>query len=145
MIATRRPLIAAITIGSPADILRVIGASMTDAKPVFEAIVRSCAELFGDGGISLRLLKNGGLEVQADQGYDSVPLLPIDRESAIGACVLEGRTIHLPDLEKAVEAIYNALSAQGEVARDQSDLGVIAVLAEHGYRPLKKELDAVGQ
>jgi len=45
-------------------------------------------------------------------------------------------------LEKAVEAMYNALSALGEVARDNSDRGVIAVLNEYGYRPLRKELEA---
>lgn len=48
-------------------------------------------------------------------------------------------------LEKAVESMYNALSAQAEVARDQSDRGVIAVLNEYGYRPLKAELEAAGK
>lgn len=45
------------------------------------------------------------------------------------------------ELEKAVEAMYNALSAYGEVARDQSDRGVIAVLNEYGYRALQEELN----
>jgi hypothetical protein len=45
-------------------------------------------------------------------------------------------------LDKAVEAMYNALSALGEVARDNSDRGVIAVLNEYGYRPIKKEYEA---
>jgi len=49
----------------------------------------------------------------------------------------------LEHLEKAVEAMYNGLSALGEVARDNSDRGVIAVLNEYGYRPLKKEFEAV--
>ncbi|MGV3724939.1 MAG: hypothetical protein ACO1SX_28910 [Actinomycetota bacterium] len=44
-------------------------------------------------------------------------------------------------LEKAVEALYGALSAQGEVVRDPSDRGVIAALTEHAYRPLQKELE----
>jgi hypothetical protein len=46
-------------------------------------------------------------------------------------------------LEAAVEAMYDGLGAYSEVARDQSDRGVIAVLNEYGYRPLRKELDAV--
>jgi hypothetical protein len=46
-------------------------------------------------------------------------------------------------LEKAVEGMYNALSALGDAARDSSDRGVIAVLNEYGYRPLKAEWDAV--
>ena len=48
-------------------------------------------------------------------------------------------------LEKAVESMYNALNAYGEVARDSCDRGVIAVLNEYGYRPLKKELESQSQ
>jgi hypothetical protein len=44
-------------------------------------------------------------------------------------------------LEKAMEAMYNALNALGEVARDQSDRGVIAVLNAHAYRPIQAELE----
>jgi hypothetical protein len=46
-------------------------------------------------------------------------------------------------LEKAVEGMYNALGALGEVANDNCDRGVIAVLNAYGYRPLKKELDTL--
>ena len=49
----------------------------------------------------------------------------------------------LEHLEAAVEAMYNALHALGEVAADQSDRGVIAVLAEYGYRPLVAEFEKV--
>ncbi|MBM4071932.1 MAG: hypothetical protein FJ271_23850 [Planctomycetes bacterium] len=50
----------------------------------------------------------------------------------------DGQVEHL---ESAVEAMHNALSTLGEVARDQSDRGVIAVVNAHGYRPLRAELD----
>lgn len=46
-------------------------------------------------------------------------------------------------LEKAVEGMYNGLNALAEVAVDNSDRGVIAVLNEYGYRPLVKEMEAV--
>jgi hypothetical protein len=46
------------------------------------------------------------------------------------------------ELEKAVESLYTALNALAAVARSNSDRGVIAVLNEYGYRPLKKELEA---
>lgn len=46
------------------------------------------------------------------------------------------------NLEKALESTYNALNAFGDVARDPSDRGVIAVLAEDAYRPLKAALKA---
>lgn len=45
-------------------------------------------------------------------------------------------------LETSVEAMYNALGAFSEVARDPSDRGVIAVLNEFGYRPLMRELQS---
>jgi hypothetical protein len=46
------------------------------------------------------------------------------------------------ELEKAVESLYSALDALAAVARNNSDRGIIAVLNEYGYRPLKKELES---
>lgn len=46
-------------------------------------------------------------------------------------------------LEGAVEGMYNALGAFSEVARDQSDRGLIAVLNEFAYRPLAEQLKAI--
>lgn len=48
----------------------------------------------------------------------------------------------LAELEKAAESLHTALNALAAVARSNSDRGVIAVLNEYGYRPLKKELEA---
>lgn len=48
-------------------------------------------------------------------------------------------------LEAAIEAMVNALSAYADVARDPGDRGAIAVLNEHGYRPLVKALDAASR
>jgi hypothetical protein len=49
-------------------------------------------------------------------------------------------------LEKGVESLYNGINSLSEVARDQSDRGLIAVLNEYAYRPLvellETELDA---
>lgn len=50
------------------------------------------------------------------------------------------RDRQIEQLEAAVEALHNALSCLGEVARDQSDRGVIAVVNAYGYRPLRAEL-----
>lgn len=47
----------------------------------------------------------------------------------------------LEQLSKAVEALYNGLNSLGDVARDQSDRGTIAVLTEFAYRPLVRQLD----
>lgn len=49
----------------------------------------------------------------------------------------------IAELEKAIESLNNALNAMAAVARSNSDRGLIAVLNEYGYRPLKKKLAEV--
>ncbi|MFO1317017.1 MAG: GAF domain-containing protein [Burkholderiales bacterium] len=83
-----------------ARILSAMSGSITDARPVFEAIVASCRTLFADSVVALRLLRDGMLEVEANVGMDSGPV-PLDSQSIVGTCALEGRTIHVPDLEQA--------------------------------------------
>jgi len=46
----------------------------------------------------------------------------------------------ITELEKAIESLNNGLNALAAVARNPSDRGLIAVLNERGYRPLKKKL-----
>ncbi len=46
----------------------------------------------------------------------------------------------IAELEKGIESLNNALNAMAAVARSNSDRGLIAVLNEYGYRPLKKKL-----
>ncbi|MBI5758368.1 MAG: hypothetical protein HZA46_07615 [Planctomycetales bacterium] len=48
----------------------------------------------------------------------------------------------LAELEKAIESLHGGLNAMAAVARSNSDRGLIAVLNEFGYRPLKRELEA---
>ena len=44
-------------------------------------------------------------------------------------------------LETAVESLYNAITTLSDIAQDQSDRGVIAVLNQHAYRPLLAEYE----
>ena len=46
----------------------------------------------------------------------------------------------ISELEKGIESLNNGLNAMAAVARSNSDRGLIAVLNEYGYRPLKKRL-----
>ncbi len=85
-----------------AEILRVIGGSMTDTQPVFDAIVKNGGSLFKESRVSLWLIEGDQLHTRASSG-ESAGSMPIDRGSAVGACVLGGRLINLPDLEAAVE------------------------------------------
>jgi len=83
-----------------ARILSAMSGSMTDAKPVFDAIVESCRVLFEDSVVALRLVRDSVLHVEANIGMDTGPV-PVDRSSAVGSCVLDGRILHFPDLEAA--------------------------------------------
>lgn len=47
----------------------------------------------------------------------------------------------LEHLETALESLYNAIDTLSDVVQNPSDLGLVAVLAEHAYRPLKKEYE----
>jgi len=47
----------------------------------------------------------------------------------------------LTQLETAVEQLYNSLDTLSDVARDQSDRGLIALLAEYAFRPLARQAE----
>ena len=47
----------------------------------------------------------------------------------------------IEQLETAIEALYNAIDTLGDVAEDQSDRGLIAVLNAYAYRPLLAEYE----
>ena len=81
---------------------RVLGGSMTDTQPVFEAIVKNCSTLFNGSRVTLFLIDDDRLHARASTGNAPEPI-PFDRGSAIGACMLERRVISLADLEKGSE------------------------------------------
>ena len=47
----------------------------------------------------------------------------------------------IEQLELAVESIYNGIDHLSDVARDNGERGLVAVLANYGYRPLLAELE----
>ena len=47
----------------------------------------------------------------------------------------------MEQFETAIEQLYNAIDTLGDVARDQSDRGLIAVLNTYAYQPLLKEYE----
>ena len=54
-----------------ARILSAMSGSVTDVRPVFDAIVESCRSLFEDSVVALRLLRDGVLHVEANIGMDT--------------------------------------------------------------------------
>ena len=88
------------------EILRVISGSMTESQPVFDAIVKNCHALFPGSRVALGLVHENLIEVRASVGgtgesdtYD----MAIDSSSGLATSILEARTLHYPDVDKAVE------------------------------------------
>ena len=86
-----------------AAVLRVLGTSMTDTQPVFDAIISNCSNLFRGSRVVLFLTEAEQFRAHASNGTLTGKARPINRESAVGACIADMRMIHLPDLEQGAE------------------------------------------
>jgi GAF domain-containing protein len=113
--ARNRDLTTALdTQTATADILRVISSSPTDVQPVFDAVAESAARLcdaidvtiFRRDGDLLRLVAHcGELPVGAIGEFS----LALRRETVGGRCVLEGRTLHLADVQAETDEFPEAV------------------------------------
>ncbi len=115
-----------------AEILRVISGSMTETQAVFDAIVKNCHTLFQGSRVALGLVRDDRIEMLASVGGGGAPdayEVAIDRGSAIATCVMEARTVHLPDLAAAAEE-FPRLKQTGLASGYRS--GVIAPLMREG-------------
>ena len=91
-----------------AEILKAISSSPADTQPVFEAIVRSCQQLFRGRAVTLVLPKGDQLQAVAfaddgvarDKTSGFLQPWPYDRGSVAGTCILESRVVAIPDTEK---------------------------------------------
>jgi GAF domain-containing protein len=79
------------------EILASMSGSMTDTKPVFDAIVRSLLRLFGTGYAVVALRRGQVFELagfQGEPGFErlqEVYPLPVDRNTSIGEVVIAGQ------------------------------------------------------
>jgi GAF domain-containing protein/HAMP domain-containing protein len=93
-----------------ADILRVISDSITDAQPVFDAIVSSGRRLFDGRAVALVLPRGTMLESVAFASDDAAARTggfltpwPFDAASAAGACILESKVIVVADTSEGAD------------------------------------------
>ena len=70
---------------------------------------------------------------------------PADYYVRLGKLYHENRNYEraLVDLEQALELTYNCINTLSDVAQDQSDRGLIAVMGQYGFRPLMEEFERV--
>jgi GAF domain-containing protein/CheY-like chemotaxis protein len=81
------------------DILRIISTSPTDLQPVLDTLVRSAARLCGSYDATILALEGSSLRPVAQFGPIPARAFPSDRGTVAGRAILEGRPIHVADLQ----------------------------------------------
>ena len=146
-----------------ADILQVIARSPSNVQPIFDAIVKSAARLFGPCGATITTLKDGKLYWNATAttlpGFDferakSVYPIPFDPDRAPSArAILERRIIEIPDTaapdtpdltrQAAAAGGFSSITFVPLVNRDQGIGTIILNHPEAGFRLSENQLALV--
>jgi len=144
------------------EVLNVISRSPTDAKPVFESIVRSAANLFEPWSANISILRNGMFHFEASASAKDgdarfiverastvypIPFDPITSPSA--RAIVERRIIELldttspetPEMSKRVQAVTGFRSMTFvPLLREHVGIGTIILTnREPGYRLTEKQ------
>jgi two-component system, NtrC family, sensor kinase len=130
------------------EILRVISSSPTDVQPVFDAVAESAARLCESLDSAIYRREDDRLVLAAHHGQIPVGFgtvgefsLPVVRGTAAGRAVLDGRAVHVADMQAEVEE-FRESSANARrygfrtllcvpLMRDGVAIGVIAVDRSH--------------
>ena len=82
-----------------ADILRVISQSPTDVQPVLDVVAEAARRFCGANDVVIGIREGDELRIAAHEGPLGVPpeRRALDRSSAQGRAVIDGRTVHVPD------------------------------------------------
>jgi len=117
-----------------AEILRVISRSPTDIQPVLDTLAESAARLCGPFDAAIWLRESGRLRVAAHHGpIPAQPTLPLVRGTSTGRAVLDGRTVHVADIQTETDEFPEG----SEIARRQGFRTNLCV-------PLMREGEALG-
>jgi GAF domain-containing protein len=129
-----------------AEILKVISSSPTDTQPVFDAIVHSGLNLFGDAAISVALPKDGEVHLAAVADADQSRAdawrarfpFPLTHEYMHAVAILDRRIVDTPDAknvppdlkagaERFLKSGYRALTIMPMMRGDEA-IGALSVV-----------------
>src|SRR6185312_11835832 len=85
-----------------AEVLKTISRSAFDLQTVLDALVDSAVRLCQAYDSAIWRVEGDRLRLVAHKGPIAVESLPLVRGTAAGRSVLEGRTIHVPDVQSQV-------------------------------------------
>jgi signal transduction histidine kinase len=99
-----------------AEILRVIGSSLSDTQPVFDAIVQAGLALFPGAATSIELVDNGQVIAVAIAAEDATGVenwrkifpFPLTREYMAGVAILDRRTVDVADARAGADTREDA-------------------------------------
>jgi len=86
------------------EVLRVISQSPTDVQPVFDAVAESAARLCAS--LDAHIFRRHGDRLHLVAHHGSIPIqftLPLVRGTANGRAVLDGRAVHIVDMQTEVD------------------------------------------
>src|SRR5262249_10059181 len=94
------------------EILRIIAASLTGLPPVLNAIAENAARVCGATDAVVHLVEGDEIPVVAHYGPIGGHITPVgrrfprNRDSVVGTTVIDGKTIHIEDIEATDEGEF---------------------------------------
>ncbi len=119
-----------------ADVLKVISASPTDVRPVFDAVAKRAAQLCNAMHVVVLIADGEALRVVAKTGVSVLPFseLPMRRTLLLGRAFIDGQTVHTEDVVPLLDNEYP------DAVENQRKVGFRSFLAI----PMKREDRAIG-
>ena len=120
-----------------AEVLQAISRSPTDVQPVLEVVAAAARRFCGATDVIITLRDGDDMRTVAHNGPLEAPvgyLGPLDRTRITGRCIIEGRRIHLPEIDRLDPTEY---ATTLELARQHNFKAALAA-------PMLREASAIG-
>jgi PAS domain S-box-containing protein len=106
------------------EVLKVISESPTDVQPVLDAVAKAALRFCGAGDVEISLRDGDDMVVSAHEGPVESPLdhSRLDRTRIPGRAIMDGRTIHVPDIEAVDQNEFRSTQAIARITKARAFL-----------------------